>query len=49
MGKTVRIPDPVYNAATTEAERRDISRGAVIADWREKAEKYEEVERGHRR
>jgi len=41
----VRIPDPVYSKATTEAERQDVSRGAVIKQWMEKAEEYAEVRR----
>lgn len=44
MSQAVKIPDPIYNAATREAERRDISRGAVIEDWCRKAEKYDELE-----
>lgn len=44
MGQSVRVPDPVYNAATREAERRDISRGAVIEDWLRKAERFDEME-----
>jgi len=48
MGKTVRIPDPVYSRLTTEADRRDISRGAVVEDWMDKAEKYDQLERDRR-
>ena len=44
MGETVRIPDPVYQRASREAERRDISRGAVIEDWCRKAERFDELE-----
>jgi hypothetical protein len=45
MGKTIRVPEPVYSKATTQAEREDVSRGAIIRDWMEKAEKFEEVSR----
>jgi len=48
MGSTVRLPDPVYERVTRTAERQDISRGAVVRDWMEKAEKFEELE-GRRR
>jgi len=45
MGKSVRVPDPVYSKLSSKAEREDISRGAVVREWMEKAEKYEEVSR----
>lgn len=45
MGKTIRVPDPVYSKATSQAEREDVSRGAIIRDWMDKAEKFEEVNR----
>lgn len=45
MGKSVRVPDPVYSKITTVADREDISRGAVVRDWMEKAEKYDEASR----
>jgi len=45
MGKPIRVPDPVYSKATTQAEREDVSRGAVIKQWMEKAEQFEQVNR----
>lgn len=48
MGKTVRLPEPVYERVTRTAEREDISRGAVVRDWMDKAEKFEGLE-GRRR
>ena len=45
MGKPIRVPDPVYSKATTQAERQDVSRGAIIRDWMEKAERFDEVNR----
>ena len=45
MGKTIRVPDPVYSKATTQAEREDVSRGSIVRDWMEKAEQFEEVSR----
>jgi len=44
MGKPIRVPDPVYSAAEREAERRDVSLGAVVESWREKAERFDELE-----
>jgi len=46
--ETVRVPEPVYDELSRIAERKDISRGAVVQDWREKAQKYEEMEGRHR-
>lgn len=44
VAKTVRVPDPVYQRITREAEREDIARGAVVRDWMDKAEKYDEID-----
>lgn len=40
----ISVPDPVFKQAAIEAERRDISRGAVVEDWKRKAERYDELE-----
>jgi len=45
MGKTIRVPEPVYNAIKRQAEREDVSCGTIVRDWREKAEKFEQVQR----
>jgi len=45
MGKSVRVPDPVYSKLSAKAKREDISRGAVVREWMDKAEKFEEVNR----
>lgn len=44
VSKSIRIPDPVYERVTRESERQDVSRGTVVRDWMEKAEKYDEME-----
>jgi len=44
VARTVRIPDPVYDAVSREANRKDISRGAVVREWKNKADKYDELE-----
>ena len=44
MGKTVKVPSPVYDRITRQAERQDVSRGVVVRDWMDKAEKYDELE-----
>ena len=45
MGKSVRVPDPVYSKLTSQAERQDVARGVIIREWMDKAEKFEEVNR----
>jgi len=44
MGKSIRVPDPVYSKAQREAERQDVSIGVVVRDWMDKAEKFDEME-----
>jgi len=35
MSKVVRVPDPVYEKLTEDAEEMDMSRGAVLRLWME--------------
>jgi len=49
MGKPVKVPDPVYDRIERQAEREDITRGAVVREWMKKAEKFEEFDRGRGR
>jgi len=44
MGKSVRVPDPVYSKLSSKAEREDISRGAVVREWMNKADQFERIE-----
>lgn len=44
MTQTVRVPDPVYDRLSREAERKDLSRGAIVRAWMEKADDYEALE-----
>lgn len=44
MTKSVKIPEPVYDAAKREAERRDVPMGVVIEGWKDKADKFDELE-----
>ena len=44
MGKSVRVPDPVYSKLTSQAERQDVARGVIIREWMDKAEKFDEME-----
>ena len=44
MGKSIRVPDPVYSRITHEAERQDVPRGVIVREWMEKAEKFDELE-----
>jgi hypothetical protein len=41
MAKVVKIPDPVYQRMSDEAKREDISRGAVVKTWLDKADAYD--------
>lgn len=45
MGKPVKVPTPVYEKVTRQAERQDVSRGVVVKQWMEKAEQFDEVSR----
>jgi len=47
VSEPVRVPDPVYEKLTREANHDDVSRGSIIKEWMEKAEKYEDMERRH--
>ena len=44
MGKPIKVPDPVYDAAKRESERRDVPLGVVVEGWKDKADKFEQVE-----
>lgn len=44
MGKSIRVPDPVYSRITTESERQDVARGVIVREWMEKADKFDELE-----
>jgi hypothetical protein len=44
MGKSVKVPNPVYQRIEQQAEREDVPRGVVVREWMRKAEKYDEVE-----
>lgn len=44
MGKPVKVPDPVYKRIEHHAEREDITRGAVVREWMDKAERFEQLE-----
>jgi len=37
----------VYSNLRQEAERKDVSLGAVVREWMEQAEKYRQVEERH--
>jgi len=44
MGKTVKVPDPVYESIVRQAERQDVANGVVVKQWQEKAEDYDALE-----
>lgn len=41
MSKPVKLPDPLHERAKAESERRDISMGAVIEDWKRDADRFQ--------
>jgi len=45
MGKTVKLPEPVYSKARSQADRQDVAIGVIIRDWKDKADKFERMER----
>jgi len=44
VSKPVRIPDPVFERVEREADRKDVSRGVIIRDWMDKADKYDDLD-----
>jgi len=44
MGKTVKVPTPVYDSIVRQAERQDVANGVVVKQWMEKAEDYDALE-----
>ena len=44
MGKAIRVPDPVYERLSAVSQREDVSRGAVVREWMEKAERFDELD-----
>lgn len=44
MGRTVKVPDPVYQRIKQQADREDVSMGVIVREWMEKAEQYENME-----
>jgi hypothetical protein len=41
MTQVVKIPDPVYEELSKQAEKQDIARGGVVHEWMEKAEAFD--------
>jgi len=48
MGKTIRVPDPVYERIERISDRKDCARGEVVRDWMEDSQELEEMEVRHR-
>ena len=46
MSEPVRVPDPVYQRLTEEADDRDVSKGAVVEEWMRSHYDYQELRRG---
>jgi len=41
--RTVKVPEPVYERLSDEARKEDVSRGAILKIWLNKADAYETV------
>jgi len=41
MTGVVKIPDPIYEQVSEQAEQADVSRGTIIRDWAQKADAYD--------
>ncbi|AFH23097.1 hypothetical protein OSG_eHPD7_00125 [environmental Halophage eHP-D7] len=41
--RTVKVPDPVYERLSDEARKEDVSRGAIMKMWLDKADAYDSV------
>lgn len=44
MTQPVKVPDPVYDRLSREAERRDVPRGVIVKEWMNDADRFAEVE-----
>jgi hypothetical protein len=40
----ITLPEPVYREVIIRSEQDDINPGAVVRDWMDKADKYDELE-----
>jgi hypothetical protein len=43
MGEPIKVPAPIYEQAVQEANEKDTTRGAIIAEWKRKADAYDSV------
>lgn len=43
MTRTVRVPDPVFEAIERESDRRDVANGVIVRDWMEEAQTGDDV------
>ncbi|AFH21803.1 hypothetical protein OSG_eHP9_00150 [environmental Halophage eHP-9] len=41
MTGVVKIPDPIYERVSEQAEQADVSRGTIIREWSQKADAYD--------
>jgi len=41
MTEAVKVPDPVHERLAREAAERDVTMGAVIAEWMHDADRFE--------
>lgn len=38
MGKSIRVPDPVYERLSKQSKLEDVSRGVIVKQWMNKAD-----------
>lgn len=46
MGKTVKVPDPVYEEIDRQSDAEDVSHGTIVRDWMEAANESNQIEAG---
>ncbi len=44
MSRPVRVPDPVWERLERESEERDVSKGSIVAEWMDAADKLDRIE-----
>lgn len=44
MTRTIRVPDPVYDRITREADRKDCPNGEIVRDWMEDSDELADME-----
>jgi hypothetical protein len=48
MTQPVQIPDPIYERLSDESDAQDVARGAIIAEWMNKADGFDSILSGRK-